>query len=393
MDVGVVGCGYVGLASAVGLSIAGHHVTAVEIDPQRRAALLDGELPFDEPHLREHIASIRFVARVEELRAEMVLVAVPTDRDPSAVISALAGLSRSGARAVLIRSTVSPSHIPEILAASAIPVVLNPEFLREGHALRDLQHPDRLVLGGPLEAVEAAIEMYRPLYGDRVPVIRTDPCSAALGKLASNAMLSVRVAFANDLARLSCATGADLGAVRDILTSDPRIGASHLRSSTGIGGPCLPKDGRLLLKEAALHALPLPVLSGALDGDAAHLRWMIELIERWLCGIEGKKIAFLGVSFKPGSGDLRGSTSLALLSALVERGAVVSAHDPAAVLQDAAPDPMTACKDAEILVLATPWPEYLALDPDQLQVAAKRAFDPAGVLPARWRQVGFEVRP
>lgn len=394
MDVGVVGCGYVGLAAAIGLARAGHRVVAVEIDGARREQLSAGVVPFSEPELGARLHTVRFVGDLSGLRAEVVLVAVPTDPDHREVVAVLRQLGACGARVVVVKSTVAPSHVPELVAAAApVPVVLNPEFLREGHALADFVNPDRLVLGGDPEAVEAALAVYRPLYGDRVPVIRTDAQSAALGKLAANAMLAVRVSFGNELLRAAVALGADPDDVRTIVGTDPRIGPSHLRPSTGAGGPCLPKDGRILLAEARAHGLLLSVIEGGIAGTELHRDWILAHLERRLGGLSGRRVAVLGLAFKPGVGDVRGSTALALVGALIERGATVAVHDPEARVPDAAPDPGSACRDADVIVVATPWPALLDLDPRTLAPRHRRLFDPSRTLGPRWAAAGYEVWP
>ena len=284
MRVAVIGCGYVGLAVAVGLARAGRAVTAVEVDPGRLAALRAGQVPIDEPDLAPHLHRVRFTGELSEIGgASVVLIAVPTAEEADlrrlGALVCDAGRALGPGAVVALKSTVPPDRVDEWAAglAAAVPgaaLVVSPEFLRQGSALADLCAPARVVLGGPEAAVDQVLAALDGVVPPEVPVIRTDARTAALAKLAANAMLAVRVALGNELLRLGEALGADHTAVVDALGLDPRIGPAHLRPSLGFGGGCLPKDARMLLDVGQTAGVPLGVVGGAARSNVRHARSM-----------------------------------------------------------------------------------------------------------------------
>ena len=270
-----------------------------------------------------------------------------------------------------------------------------------------------MVLGGPPEAIERVLEVYVPLYGDEIPVLRTDGRSAALLKLAANAMLAVRVSFANELARLASVVGADGRAVLEGVGLDPRIGPSHLGPSLGYGGACLPKDTRRLadvgraarvrqrVVEAAewaneaQHDVVLAAVRGLLASDGndasptstpAHSEGDGPTTTNRLAG---RRIAVWGLAFKAGTDDLRASAAVAVVERLRAEGATVAVHDP--LVADG--NPVAVADGAEVLIVGTAWPGYAAVDPANVRAARKIAVDPAGVLGRRWVEAGWRIWP
>ncbi|MEQ1571553.1 MAG: nucleotide sugar dehydrogenase, partial [Myxococcota bacterium] len=268
VKIAVVGCGYVGLVTALGFARAGAEVLAVEVDPARRAALRAGRVPFGEPGLG---ALLREVAPAVEgsveavAGADLVCVAVPTAPDASDPTEGVVRAAvRAGVGGVVLRGTLTPERAAALAALA--PTVANPEFLREGHALADFLAPARVVIGGDAGVAARLVELYARILDPGVPVVCTDLASACVAKLAANAMLAVRVAFANEVGRWASASGASVVDVLHVVGLDPRIGPSHLRPSLGFGGPCLPKDARMLAPHSRLVA-------AALECNDDQLRW------------------------------------------------------------------------------------------------------------------------
>lgn len=402
VEAGVVGCGYVGLVAAASLCSVGLRVVAVEVDPERRALLRDGRVPFHEPGLeallRDGLQSGRLVL-ADDVAAVAgcgaVFVAVPTPDDPAdpasgaldRVIDALRA-TLSAPTVLVIKSTVTPAAVDALLARlsdTPVSVVVNPEFLREGHAVADFRRPARLVLGGPPGAVAHVLSLYAPLYGDEVPIVRTDARTAALAKLASNGMLAVRVSFANELGRVAAALGVDFGHVLEVLGSDPRIGPSHLGPSVGYGGACLPKDTRMLAAVGRSLGLPLRVVEATDRANIEQQAHVVALVRTALGGLAGRRVAVWGLAFKAGTDDVRDSAPLAVVRALRDAGAEVAVHDP----MRAPGDPLALLDEAEVLVVGTAWPAYAAIDPRGLRPGI--AVDPGRVLDGRWAGKGWKV--
>jgi UDPglucose 6-dehydrogenase len=397
--VAVIGCGWVGLVSAVLLAEVGHRVVAVEVDPERRQRLLRGEVPFSEPGLEERLhraassGGLTFAATVEAARgAEVVLICVPTRADDRATEEVVAGLARVCDRGAVLalRGTLTPDRAVR-LAEQAAPlrVVANPEFLRVGRAVEDFLTPARVVLGGEAGAVSVLRRMYAPLYGPEIPYVRTDLASACLGKLAANAMLSVRVGFANEVGRVAAATGASMDDVVRILALDPRIGGSHLHPSLGFGGSCLPKDAEMALDLARALELPLGILAAAVRSNEDQLDWVLVAAARLCDGLSGRRVALWGWTFKALAADARDSPAVALHGRLEALGAEVAVHDPATHPGD----PRAAVKGADLLVVATGWPEYRDVDPRSLAPRSRVAIDPSRVLGRAWLEAGWTLWP
>lgn len=382
MDVGVIGAGYVGLVTAVGLAAQGHRVRVGEADAERVAALQAGNVPFYEPGLAEVLNTVRgrglvtFHAsnRAPAEESAVVVLAVPTppNGDGSADTSIVEAVSGEIAQylrpdaVVVLKSTVPPgttTRVEDVLRryASTAAVVANPEFLREGSALEDFFAPSRIVLGSH---DDAAIKVMLRLYSAfDVPVVTTDPVSAELIKYASNSYLATRISFANEMAALAEATGADIRAVMDGVGHDPRIGHDYLNPGPGFGGSCLPKDTRGLLATGARYGCDLPLVQAAVDVNSRQLAATVDKIRRAVGGdLRGKTVAVWGLAFKAGSDDVRESPAVALAEAVLAEGAEVVAHDPLAapvnhgIRRVAAA--IEAVKEADVLLVATKWPEF-----------------------------------
>jgi len=387
----VVGAGYVGLTTAVGFAQLGHGVTVHDVDPAKLEALADGRSPIYEPGLevalRDGIAAgrLRFTAEATpDSDAEVAIVCVPTPLDPggllstSIVESVVGGLlaALGSDRTIVVRSTL-PLHGPdrlEIVAGGGTraSIVVNPEFMREGRALADFAAPTRVVVGFLAERDRTAAERFAGLYASLgAPLIVADARSAVLVKLASNVFLGAKVAFADELARLCDATGADVSVVADGLGLDPRIGRAFLDSGPGFGGSCLPEQAMAIAVETKRRDLDAPLLSSIATSNAVHQESLVVGIGRLLAdGLAGARIGLLGLAFKANTDDVRQSPALNLARSLRAHGATVLGYDPIAraTAQRADPDLATAdsaidaVDGADAVVVATEWPEFAALD-------------------------------
>ena len=418
--VGVVGGGYVGLTTAACLASLGHDVTCAEVDPDRLSRLKSGEIPFHEADLEGLVrvglssGNLRFVERAAGAAAgaEIVFlcVATPQHRDGSADISQLRTVLEE-IRSVLAPGSVvvSKSTIPigaaeelaEILARPDVALASNPEFLREGSAVRDFLVPDRIVVGGSDEEVARRVAaLYEAIDA---PVLLTDLRSAQTIKYAANAMLAVRLSLVNGLAALCDATGADIDTVLLGLGLDQRIGASYLRPGPGWGGSCLPKDTNALVSSSNSVGVSLPVVEAAIAANSLQIEHIADKVRRAVGGtLHGQTIALWGLTFKAGTDDLRDSPALAVARLLREGGATVRAYDPTVSVTrwdgglegiDVGDTPLGVLKESDCLVVLTEWPEFAAADPSQAAAPMVRAVvvDARNVLdPVRWRAAGFD---
>jgi nucleotide sugar dehydrogenase len=394
MRVTVIGAGYVGAVSAAVLAYLGNRVTCVERDPARLESWRRGTDPLGEPGLADLLREVEVSFAPEEsdlASADVILIAVGTPmggdgRPDLAQIDAAA--VQIGARAkrgavVLMRSTV-PVGTCDRLQKGPLQmqrVVSNPEFLREGHALRDAFFPDRIVAGGPLDARTVVEELYRPIIERRglprdldgdprsvppVPVRWMSAVSAELAKYAANGFLATKLSFANEIANLAHAVGADASAVLGSMGLDPRIGSQFLRPGLGWGGSCFPKDTRALQVIADGMGYDFLVLKAAIDQNVRQLRRFAAAIEGALP--RGATVGLLGLTFKAGTADTRESPAIALAQQLLRAGLAVNAYDPA--LRDLAEEPgirvrsaiAEACQAVDAVVIATEWPEFAAMD-------------------------------
>jgi UDPglucose 6-dehydrogenase len=409
MQIAIVGAGYVGLVTAAGLASSGHSVSVLEISPQRLGALRAGNVPFHEPGLQDLLTgclaagSLRVAGEARDAMqdAELVMICVGTplsadgDADLSQVRSACDAIAEWAPLVpVAVRSTL-PLGTTEPLAAwlrrdGLDGLVTNPEFLRQGTAVSDFLHPTRIVVGSDRGEENAAVAQMRSLYaGFEAPFIVTDFASAEMIKNAANAFLATKLSFINEVADLCEAYGADVEAVVRGMGLDPRIGDSYLRPGIGFGGSCLPKELANMVRLGVARELVVPLMRGAARTNEERPARIAERLAELVGGLEGRRVAVLGLTFKPHTDDTRYSPSLALVGQLVERGATVIAHDPVLAMDapigrsvQRADQPEAAVAGADLVVLATEWPMYQDLDWQRLASEARRPvmYDGRGVL-------------
>ena len=419
MQVGVIGAGYVGLVTAAGLSALGHKVVVGEIDPTKVEALEAGEIPFHEAGLEslvtegldKDLLSFHTDNRIAVKGAEVVLLALPTppahdgSADLSMLESAVSGIAphlESGT-VVVTKSTVPVGSVARFQAllddaGSDAVVVSNPEFLREGSAVGDFFHPDRIVIGSrDQEASEKLIELYQSL---QAPVLVTDPASAEMIKYASNAYLATRITFANAMANLCEHVGADAATVLEGMGYDRRIGFHFLRPGPGYGGSCFPKDTRALVSIADDAGYDFSLLKGVIEVNALQLERTVSKIVEAVAGIDGPVVGLWGLAFKAGTDDTRESPALKIALALTDEGIAVTAFDPAVSELDTpsiaiAPDPLAAVEGADALVIATEWPEFSAVDLRRVREAMRGSaiIDARNMLdPLSAQRLGMDYR-
>ena len=409
MHVSVIGAGYVGLVTAAGLASAGNTVSILEIGPARLEALRRGQVPFHEPGLQELVTSclsqgtLRVSGDAREALdgAELVLICVGTplsaegDSDLSQVRSACQAIAEWATDVpVVVRSTLplgSTEDLAGWLQRDGLGTVLtNPEFLRQGSAVRDFLHPTRIVVGSELGRENAAVARVRDLYtGFDAPFLLTDFASAEMIKNAANAFLATKLSFINEVADLCEAYGADVQDVVRGMGLDPRIGSSYLSPGIGFGGSCLPKELANLVRLGGAREMAVPLMRGAARTNEERPARIAQRLGELIDGLDGRRVAVLGLTFKPDTDDTRYSPSLALVAQLMEQGAAVVAHDPVLAIDaplvpavERASDPETAIADADLVVLATEWPVYQQLDWRRLASVARSplVYDGRGVL-------------
>lgn len=384
----VVGAGYVGLVTATCLADAGHRVVLVEVDRQRLESLQQGRAPIYEPGLEELLGATLAAGRLEvsdDLVAAaredcVVLVTVGTPEDDSgaadlsqvrSVVAAAADTAHHDA-VLCIKSTVPPgtTHaLSRTVVRGRRPLVVCPEFLRQGTALDDFRHPARVVVGGDdAAAVERVCRLFAHLD---VPILRMDATSAELVKYGSNAFLALKISFINEIAQLCEHTGADVALVAEGMGLDPRVGRSFLAAGLGFGGSCFPKDVRALEAAAAYHGQSMWMLKAAIEVNQQQRRRFVRSIREAAGGqLDGRRIAALGLAFKPGTDDLRQAPSVDIVRQLQDFGAQVVATDPVATVAarpllpdtELVEDPYRCVADADAVVLITEWPEYVGLN-------------------------------
>ena len=381
--IGVVGVGWVGLVTATCFAELGHRVIALDIVEAKIDALRRGEVTIHEPGMAELLLKnaerLEFTTSMGETLAgaRLLFCCVDTpptysgDADLSRVRAVVRELPDDSEHALVMKSTV-PSGTGAAIRRDKpdLAYVSCPEFLREGSAIDDFMHPDRVVIGtdpGSERAAEAVEELYRPLGGD---LVRTDVASAEMIKLASNAFLATKISFINEIANVCEATGADVTEVARGMGLDKRIGPSFLRAGVGYGGSCFPKDTQALKQLAGNSGYHFQLLNAVIEVNELQKRRVIAKLEKHLGSLVGKKIALLGLAFKPDTDDMREATSLVLSARLQGEGAAVSAYDPVAEESAAGLLPSVelaasaeeALEGADAAVLVTEWQEFAELD-------------------------------
>jgi UDPglucose 6-dehydrogenase len=423
MHVVMIGTGYVGLVSGACFADFGHDVTCVDRDADKIAALERGEMPIYEPGLAALVAANRQqgrlafttdLAAVQTADAVFIAVGTPSRRgDGHADLSFVYAATRqfapllSASVVVVTKSTVpigTGDEVERILREMrpdiAVPVVSNPEFLREGAAIQDFKHPDRIVVGTDDErAREVLSDIYRPLYLNAAPIIFTDRRTAELIKYAANSFLATKITFINEVADLCEQVGANIQQVARGIGLDNRIGGKFLHAGPGYGGSCFPKDALALIKTAQDHGTALRIVETVVSVNDQRKRAMARKVTSALGGsIRGKTIAVLGLTFKPNTDDMRDAPSIALVTALRDLGATVRAYDPAGMEQakPLMPDiaycdsPYSCAAGAHALVLVTEWEQFRALDFKRLKatmasavfIDLKNVYQPADVAEA-----------
>jgi UDPglucose 6-dehydrogenase len=421
-NIAVIGSGYVGLVLSAGLALLGHRVECTDKSPERIAQLNAGCVPVVEDSLAELIGEMLSAGRLRfgtdnalaAAKADFVFLCLPTppDADGAADVSLVLAVAaeigprlRPGAT-VITKSTVpvgTADQVRRALGRSDVHVAANPEFLAEGSAVRDCLFPDRIVIGANSETVARDVAgLYGPTGLSRT--IMTDLTSAELIKYASNAYLATRLAFVNSVAELCEATGADVRSVMAGMGSDHRIGHAFLRPGPGWGGSCLPKDTQALVHTAGEFGCELTLVKAAIAANAHHIQRIIGKVTAALGDVRGRRIALLGLAFKAGTSDLRNSPAMAIAEGLRALGASVQAYDPtvhpgAITGIEIHGSLVSACRDAEALVIGTEWPEFATLDLALLRAAmsgrvivdARNILDPAAALRAGFTYTGIGI--
>jgi UDPglucose 6-dehydrogenase len=387
--IAVIGTGYVGLVTAAGFAELGSEVFCVDVDAAKVERLAAGEVPIYEPGLEELVASVRdrlhfstdLAPAVERARLLFVAVGTPPtysgDADLSAVhavIDALPDGPLREERAVVMKSTVpcgTGAAIERLLAErgrDGYAYVSCPEFLREGSALADFRRPDRVVVGDAGGWAGDAVEaLYAPLGA---PIVRTDLASAEMVKLASNAFLATKISFINEIANVCEETGADVTEVAHGMGLDARISPSFLHAGLGYGGSCFPKDVSALKQLAGNTGYHFQLLGAVIEVNELQKRRLVGKLQKHLGELVGRRVALLGLAFKPQTDDMREASSLVLAARLQAEGAHVSAYDPVAEEQarermpgvEFADSALDAVAGADAVVLVTEWPEFRELD-------------------------------
>ncbi len=392
--IGVIGAGWVGLVTAACFAELGHPVIARDIVQEKVDALSRGEVAIHEPGLedllRRNAERLTFTTDMDELLAgaRLLFVCVDTpptysgDADLSRVRAVVQELPEAGDHVLIMKSTV-PAGTGESIRRDMpdLSYVSCPEFLKEGTAVADFMNPDRVVIGadaGDEAAADAVAALYRPLGGE---ILTTDVASAEMIKLASNAFLATKISFINEIANVCEEVGADVGQVAKGMGLDERIGSSFLRAGIGYGGSCFPKDVSALKMLAGNTGYHFQLLTAVIEVNELQKRRVVGKLEKHLGSLIGKRVALLGLAFKPDTDDMREASSLVLAARLQGEGAEVVAYDPVAAERAAgllgsvemAPTALEALEGADAAVLVTEWAEFAELD---WAVAAERMTRP-----------------
>lgn len=442
MRLSVIGCGYVGLVTGACLAEAGHDVVCTDIDKERIAQLRAGAVPIYERHLEEILASARKAGKIsytsdagEAIRsgdAIFICVGTPPKENGEADLSAIDHVARQIAtearspKLVIEKSTVPARTGLELRRAltaysrnskTAFRVVSNPEFLREGTAVEDFFHPDRIVVGVEDEAAAADVrQIYRPILersfrcpvhdgtcptSNPAPLLITTINSAELIKHASNSFLALKISYANVIADLCEKIGADVEEVTRAMGLDPRIGSQFLRAGLGFGGFCFPKDVQAFIHLAGTVGINFDILKAAERVNKQRIERFFEKIRQALWVIKGKRVAVLGLAFKANTDDIRFSPALEVAKELFREGAQVHATDPEAISRAKAllpnvtyhDDPYEALRDAEAALVCTEWDVFRTLDWERAGklMARRLVIDGRNLYsPTRMREMGFE---
>jgi UDPglucose 6-dehydrogenase len=381
--IGVIGVGWVGLVSAACFAETGYEVVAMDIDEAKIDALRRGEVTIHEPGIEDllerNAERLTFTTEIADVleRTRLLFCCVDTpptysgDADLSRVQAVVRELREDGDHALVMKSTVPAGTGAAIRRdMPSLAYVSCPEFLKEGSAVNDFLHPDRVVIGASADdawAAEAVEELYRPLGGE---IVRTDVASAEMVKLASNAFLATKISFINEIANVSEEVGADVTEVARGMGLDKRIGGSFLQAGLGFGGSCFPKDTQALKMLAGNTGYHFQLLTSVIEVNELQKRRVMKKLERHLGPLAGRRVALLGLAFKPNTDDMREASSLVLAARLQGEGANVAAYDPVAEPRarelltnvDFAASVEEAVEGADAVILVTEWPQFAELD-------------------------------
>ncbi len=426
MNLSVIGTGYVGLVTGACFAGSGNNVICVDIDEEKIKALNEGQVPFYEPALEDLVKKnvkegrLRFSTDIDHAikNSLVILIAVgtPPNSDGSVNMDAVLSVARSigesmdGYKIVVTKSTVPVGTTERIRAVIEeysdveFDVASNPEFLKEGAAVEDFMKPDRVIIGADKPSVAGVLkDLYAPFMrsSDRALVVSVK--SSELAKYTANAMLATRISFMNEIANLCEIVGADISEVRNAIGSDARIGRHFIFPGIGYGGSCFPKDVKALISTADELGYELKICGATDDVNTKQRELFWKKIEDYFGGkLEGKKIGFWGISFKPETDDIREAPALFLIDKFLDSGAQVCAHDPAAMdnLKKHYGDRLTyadsnydVCRGADALVINTEWNEYRQPDFTKLKeiMAESVIFDGRNLYnPKRLSESGFK---
>lgn len=406
MNISVIGTGYVGLTTGVALAHMGHKVVCADIDEAKVELLNKGIPPIYEPDLEELMeesrSNLTFTTSYREaiLESDVVFIAVGTPANPDgspnltylydAFDRVLKMLADKASPTLLVNKSTVPvgtadrfmEEVRKRGLTQTVDIASNPEFLRQGRAVYDTLHPERVVTGGSERAGRILRNVYKTLLEEeKVPFIHVDLRSAELAKYAANAFLAMKISFINEMANVCDCVGADVLKIAEVIGSDHRIGPAFLNAGIGYGGSCFPKDTRALRYIADTNGYNFKLLSAVIEVNNDQRNMMVNKLRRELGQLHGRKVAVLGLTFKPATDDLREAPSIPVIQQLLALGAEVWVHDPVAMekakelLPDSihyARDSEECLQDAEAALLVTEWPEYLRTAPAQARRLMKR---------------------
>lgn len=426
MHIAVIGTGYVGLVTGACFAEFGVNVTCVDVDAEKIAKLSQGVIPIYEPGLdqlvvrNEQAGRLRFTTdiqcAVEEALVIFLAVGTPPRDDGSADLGHIESAARSvaehmnGYKVVVTKSTVpvgTGEHLRALIREHQrekhnFGIVSNPEFLREGAAIDDFMRPDRVVIGSrDEEAVAIMRDLYRPLYLIETPIVITSTEAAELTKYAANAFLATKISFINEIANLCDRVGCDVHDVARAIGMDKRIGRYFLHPGPGYGGSCFPKDTTALASIAKQFDSESLIVEAVVEVNRRQRERMVRKIERLAGDLKGKRVAALGLSFKPETDDMREAPSVDIIKALVEGGARVRAYDPVAITHarkilpeiEYAEDEYDAVRDADVLVFITEWNQFRALNMERIRglMRTPKIADLRNIYePDAMRELGFD---
>ena len=426
MQIAVIGTGYVGLVTGACFAEFGVDVTCVDVDAAKIERLSAGDMPIYEPGLEQLVVKNASAGRlrfstdikhaIEQALVIFLAVGTPPREDGSPDLSFVESAARSiaqsmnGYKVIVTKSTVpigTGERLRELIRAQQTArfnfgIVSNPEFLREGAAINDFMRPDRVVIGSrDEEAIAIMRDLYRPLYLIEAPFVVTSLEAAELTKYAANAFLATKISFINEVANLCEKIGCDVHDVARAMGMDRRIGGKFLHPGPGFGGSCFPKDTRALASVARQFESDCLIVDAVIEVNRRQQRSMLPKIQKLVGDLSGKRIAVLGLAFKPETNDMREAPSLEIIRGLLEQGARVCAYDPVAVSEarrilpgiEYAEDEYAAVKEADALIFVTEWNQFRALDMARIRDLMKspRIADLRNIYdPVDMRELGFD---